>query len=95
MNSLVPEVRNELPNLAAMARQYIDRLNGESEEFEVVSNGVLAVINYKAVTSEDPGDYSTAPAWDIEHETIEVAEAYDADGNECPEAAIELEKLLN
>ena len=86
---------HELPELAAMARQHIDRLNGENEEFEIECAGYLAFIYYKAETGEDPGDYWTAPSWWIERESIKVTGVWDVDGNEHPEAAIELEKMLN
>lgn len=77
----------DLMNIAAQARQYIDRLNGESEAFEIEHAGYLVFFNYEAEVNSDPGDNWTAPSWWVERENIEVIEAWDADGNECPEIA--------
>lgn len=73
--------------IAAQAKQYIDKLNGENEAFEIERAGYLVFFNYEAKTGEDEGDNYTAPSWWIEHENIEVIEAWDEAGNECPEIA--------
>lgn len=78
---------NIATTIAAQAKQYIDKLNGENEAFEIEHAGYLVFFNYEAETGEDPGDNWTAPSWWIGRENIEITEAWDADGNECPEIA--------
>lgn len=73
--------------IANKAFNCINRLNGESAGFEIEHDGYLVFFNYEVETGEDPGDNWTAPSWWIERENIEVTEAWDADGNECPEIA--------
>lgn len=73
--------------IAKKALDYITHLNGQNEAFEIEHAGYLVFFSYEAETGEDPGDNWTAPSWWIERENIEVTEAWDADGNECPEIA--------
>lgn len=73
--------------IARKALDHITRLNGENTGFEIEYAGYLVFFNYEAEIGEDPGDRWTAPSWWIECENIEIIEAWDADGNECPEIA--------
>lgn len=88
-------MHTEMLKLAEKAAAYITRLNGESESFEVESNGITAVVTYRAEISEDPGDRWTAPSWWIKRETIDVEAVYNTEGDEDAEAAAWLKKMLN
>lgn len=87
--------RNELMTLAKLAADYITKLNGESEYFEVETENFTACINYEAEIGEDKGDYWTAPAWWIENDKATVEGVYNEDGEDDPEVAEWLEKQLN
>ena len=82
-------------NLAEKAAAYITNLNGESESFEVESNGMIAVVTYTAEIGEDAGDRWTAPSWWIESETTNVEVVYNEEGDEDTEASEWLKKMLN
>ena len=82
-------------NLADKVAAYITNLNGESESFEVESNGMIAVVTYTAEIGEDAGDRWTAPSWWIERETTNVDAVYNEEGDEDTEAAEWLKKMLN
>ena len=84
---MITATHTDLMNIAAQARQYINRLNGENEAFEIEHAGYLVFFNYEAEVNSDPGDNWTAPSWWIERENIEVTEAWDAEGNERPDIA--------
>lgn len=81
--------------LAEKAAAYITRLNGESESFEVESNGMTAVVTYSVEIGEDVGDRWTAPSWWIERETVDIEAVYNTEGDEDAEAAAWLKKMLN
>lgn len=87
--------RTELMNIAKQAAAYINRLNGESNTFEIYGDHLTAIITYEAEIGEDNGDYWTAPGWWIERETVSVGEVYNEDGECDPEAAEWLENQLN
>lgn len=84
-----------MQNLAKQAAEYITKLNGESETFEVVCGDYLAVIAYEAEIGYDKGDYWTAPAWWVKRETVSVEVVVNEDGDEDKEAAEWLAKQLN
>lgn len=84
-----------MQNLAKQAAEYITKLNGEAETFEVVCGDYLAVLAYEAEIAEDNGDYWTAPSWSIEGETVTVKAVYDENGDEDKEAAEWLGAMLN
>ena len=63
---------NELMNISFKAAEYINRLNGESETFQIDGETLSAVISYEAETKQDKGDYYTAPYSWIENETVTV-----------------------
>jgi len=88
-------MHTEMLKLADKAAAYITRLNGESESFEVESNGMTAVISYEAEIGEDPGDRWTAPSWWIKRETVDIEAVYNIEGDEDAEAAAWLKKMLN
>lgn len=62
----------ELMNIAKQAADYINRLNGECDTFQIDGATLSAVITYEAETGENRGDYWTAPSWWIERETVSV-----------------------
>lgn len=84
-----------LQNLAKQAAEYITKLNGEAETFEVVCGDYLAVIAYEAEIAEDKGDYWTAPYSWIEYERTTVKAVYDENGDEDKEATKWLQEALN
>jgi len=92
---MITTMHTEMLKLADKVATYITNLNGESESFEVESNGIIAVVTYTAEIGEDAGDYWTAPSWWIERETVNVEGVYDEDGNNDTEAAAWLAKQLN
>ena len=61
---------NELMNISFKAAEYINRLNGESETFQIDGETLSAVISYEAERKQDNGDYYTAPCSWIENETV-------------------------
>ncbi len=85
----------ELMQIAKEAAEYITKLNGESETFEIESNGMTAVVSYEAEIGDDAGDRWTAPSWWIERETVNVEAVYNEDGDDDAEAAEWLKKMLN
>ena len=87
--------RNELLTLARLAADYITRLNGEKDSFEVATDNFTAYINYEAEIGEDPGTYWTAPLRYIESETATVEAVLNNDGEEDKEAAEFLQEMLN
>ena len=75
-------------NLAKQAAAYITKLNGESETFEIESNGMTAVVSYEAEIGDDAGDRWTAPSWWIERGKRRMSIAvYNEDGDEDTEAS--------
>ncbi len=88
-------IHTEMLKLADKAATYITNLNGESESFEVESNGIIAVVTYKAEIGEDAGDYWTAPSCWIKSETATVEGVYNKNGENDTEAAEWLKKMLN
>ena len=84
-----------LQNLAKQAAEYITKLNGEAETFEVVCGDYLAVIAYEAEIAEDKGDYWTAPYSWIEYERTTVKAVYGAEGDKDQEATKWLQEALN
>ena len=85
---------NELLTLARQAADYITKLNGESETFDVETENFTACINYEAEIGEDKGDYWTAPSWWVKSEKATVKAVFNDDG-EDKEAAEFLQKMLN
>ena len=85
---------NELLTLAKMAADYITKLNGESETFDVDTENFTACINYEAEIGEDKGDYWTAPSWWVKSEKTTVEAVFNEDG-EDKEAAEFLQKMVN
>ena len=85
---------NELMTLAKLAADYLTKLNGESEYFEVETENFTACINYEAEIGEDKGDYWTAPSWWVKSETATVKAVFTEDGQD-KEAAEFLQKMLN
>ena len=85
----------ELMNIAKQAADYINRLNGECDTFQIDGATLPAVITNEAETGENRGDYWTAPSWWIERETVSVEGGYNEDGENDPEAAEWLAKQLN
>ena len=67
---------NELMNITFKAAEYINRLNSESETFQIDGEIFSAVISYEAETKQDKGDYYTAPYSWIENETVTVEGVY-------------------
>ncbi len=63
---------NEQMNITIKAAEYINRLNSESETFQIDGEIFSAVISYEAETKQDKGDYYTAPYSWIENETVTV-----------------------
>lgn len=63
---------NELMNISFKVAEYINRLNGESETFQIDGETFSAVISYEAERKQDKGDYYTAPCSWIENETVTV-----------------------
>lgn len=63
---------NELMNISFKVAEYINRLNSESETFQIDGEIFSAVISYEAETKQDKGDYYTAPCSWIENETVTV-----------------------
>lgn len=84
-----------MQNLADKAAAYITKLNGESETFEIESNGMTAVVSYEVEIGDDAGDRWTAPSWWIERETVNVEAVYNEEGDDDTEAAEWLKKMLN
>lgn len=92
---MITATYNELMNISFKAAEYINRLNGESETFQIDGETLLAVISYEAETKQDKGDYYTAPYSWIENETVTVEGVYNEDGENNTEYAEWLEKQLN
>lgn len=85
----------ELLQLAKMAADYITKLNGESETFEVEGATLTAVIDYRATIGEDAGDRWTASDWWIENEEVRVEGVYNEEGDKDPELTEWMKKMLN
>lgn len=84
----------ELMQIAKEAAEYITKLNGESETFEIEGDTLTAVIAYTAEIGEDDGDRYTAPSWWVKREEAKVVAVYNEDGDDT-EAAEWLNKMLN
>lgn len=85
----------ELMQIAKEAADYITKLNGESETFEVEGATLTAVIDYRATIGEDAGDRWTASDWWIESEEVRVEAVYNEEGNKDPELTEWMKKMLN
>lgn len=85
----------EMLNLAKQAADYITKLNGESETFDVYTENYTATIDYRATIGEDAGDRWTASDWWIESEEIRVEGVYNEEGNKDPELTKWMKKMLN
>lgn len=89
---------NELLTLAKMAADYITKLNGESETFEVETENFTACINYEAEYEMVRGGDHYCGIWEMipelvsEHTTVE---SLMTDDGEDKEAAEFLQKMLN
>lgn len=88
-------IHTEMMQIAVEAAEYITRLNGVNETFQIDGDTLSAVIRYEAVTGYDAGDYYTAPYSWIERETAMIEGVYNEDGDNDPEAAEWLKKMLN
>ncbi len=84
----------ELMQIAKEAAEYITKLNGENETFQIDGATLSAVIRYEAECGYDAGDYWTAPCSWIERDTAKVVAVYNEDGDDT-EAAEWLKKMLN
>lgn len=91
---MITATHAELQNLAKLATDYITKLNGENEYFEVETENFTAYINYEAEIGEDNGDRWTAPSWWVKSETATVKAVFNEDG-EDKEAAEFLQMMLN
>ncbi len=91
---MITATHAELQNLAKLATDYITKLNGENEYFEVETENFTACINYEAEIGEDNGDRWTAPSWWVKSETATVKAVFNEDG-EDKEAAEFLQMMLN
>ncbi|WP_300744501.1 hypothetical protein [uncultured Rikenella sp.] len=92
---MTPATHTELLNLAKMAADYITKLNGESETFDVYTEHYTATIDYRATIGEDAGDRWTASDWWIESEETRVEGVYNEEGEEIPELTEWMKKMLN
>ena len=84
----------ELMQIAKQAAEYITKLNGENETFEIEGDTLTAVIAYTAEIGEDDGDRYTSPSWWVKREEAKVVAVYNEDGDDT-EAAEWLKKMLN
>ena len=92
---MTPTLYTELQTLATSVVDYIARLDGESDTFQIDGDTLSVVIEYKADVDETAGDRWTAPSWGISRETVIVEGVYDENGDNDTEAAAWLAKLLN
>lgn len=83
----------ELMQIAKEAAEYITKLNGESETFQIDGATLSAIIRYEAECGYDKGDYWTAPCSWVERDEVAV-EVYTEDGDDA-EAAEWLKNMLN
>ena len=90
--------RNELQNLAKLTADYITKLNGESETFEVETENFTACINYDAEYKMVRGGDHYCGIWEMVPELVSeqttVEAVFNEDG-EDKEAAEYLQKMLN
>lgn len=90
--------RNELQNLAKLAADYITKLNGESEYFEVETENFTACIRYKAEYEMVRGGDHYCGIWEMIPELVSectTVESVLTDDGEDKEAAEFLQKMLN
>lgn len=92
---MTPTTHTAMMNIAKQAAEYIGRLNGEGETFQIDDDTLTAVITYTADICEDEGDYYTAPGWWLENERVIVHGVYDENEANDKEAAKWLENILN
>lgn len=85
----------EMLDLVKQAADYITKLNGESETFDVYTENYTATIDYRATIGEDAGDRWTASDWWIESEETRVEGVYNEEGEEVAELTEWMKKMLN
>lgn len=89
---------NELMALATLAVDYITKLNGESDTFEVETENFTACINYEAEYKMVRGGDSYCGIWEMVSELVSehtTVESLMTDDGEDKEAAEFLQKMLN
>lgn len=89
---------NELLTIAKLAADYITKLNGESDTFEVETESFTACINYEAEYKMVRGGDSYCGIWEMVPELVSeqtTVEAVFNDDSEDKEAAEFLQKMLN
>lgn len=89
---------NELMAPAKLAADYITKLNGESDTFEVETENFTACIKYEAEYKMVRGGDSYCGIWEMVPELVSeqtTVEAVFNDDSEDKEAAEFLQKMLN
>ena len=89
---------NELMALATLAADYITKLNGESEYFEVETENFTACINYEAEYKMVRGGDHYCGIWEMASELVSertTVELLLTEDGEDKEAADYLQKMLN
>ena len=87
-----------LQNLAKQAAEYITKLNGESETFEVETENFTACIRYEAEYEMVRGGDHYCGIWEVVSELVSehtTVESLMTDDGEDKEAADYLQKMLN
>lgn len=95
---MTTEINNELLNLARLAADYITKLNGESDTFEVETENFTACIKYEAEYKMVRGGDSYCGIWEMVPELVSeqtTVEAVFNDDSEDKEAAEFLQKMFN
>lgn len=90
--------RNELQNLAKLTADYITKLNGESETFEVETENFTACIRYEAEYEMVRGGDHYCGIWEMVSELVSertTVESVLTDDGEDKEAAEFLQKMFN